>query len=73
MAQPTTNEKILALIVKRDRIEAILEEQERYAEMEGQGSEGARTKFTDVKALQLRVDFYENKISNLRLRSDATE
>ena len=73
MAQQTTDQRILALIVKRDRIEAVIAEQERYAEMEGQGSEGARTKFTDPRVLYSRIDFYENKIANLRLRSDATE
>lgn len=72
MAIPTTNELIEKYTTIVTNLENIMDEQERYAEIEGAGNEGARTKFTDVDKIQKRIDKYSNKIANLRLRSDAT-
>lgn len=72
MAQKTTDELITKYETIIDNIETKLEAQEGYAEIEGQGSEGARTKFTNPEILEKRAQKYRNKVANLRLRSDAT-
>lgn len=72
MAQLTTNEQITKYETIVARKETILEEQEGYMEMEGQGSGATRVKYESSNVLEKQIEKYRNKIANLRLRSDAT-
>lgn len=48
------------------RLEAILEEQERYDTLKAQGAGGSETQFVDVTRLHERLNILENRLSNLR-------
>jgi DNA gyrase/topoisomerase IV subunit A len=70
MARRTLAEEITQLETERDALETLLSEQERYSELEAQGTEGAKTRFTDPKKLYERLDKIKNRLSVLYTRSD---
>ena len=72
MAQQTTDEQITKYEVIIARKEAVLEEQEAYLEMEGQGIGATRVKYTNPEILEQQIQRYKNKVANLRMREDAT-
>ena len=49
------------------RLEAILEEQERYSSLTAQGIGGSESNFVDYSKVQARIDRLENLISNLTI------
>ena len=65
MAKKTVAEKINLLEARRDSLEAKLEEQEQYKTLEGQGSEGARTDFTDPLKLNSMLNTVNDKLADL--------
>ncbi len=61
----TLQEKLDKYIMELARLEAILEENERYESLTAQGNYGAETKFVNVDKLYARIVLLENKISNI--------
>jgi len=72
MAQQTTDQQIAKYEAIITRKEAILEEQEAYSEMEGQGVGATRVRYTNPDILEKQIQTYRNKVANLRMRGDAT-
>lgn len=68
MAKKTNAEKITELETKIAALEAELDEQERYSEIEGSGQTGARTKFTSPKILEEMLEKRKNQLENLYLQ-----
>ena len=65
MARRTLQQEIDALETRRDNLETKLAEHESYKSIEGQGSQGAKTEFTDPLKLQEMLDKVNAKLATL--------
>ena len=60
------DDKITKTEAEITRLEAILEDQERYESLKAQGNSGSETRFVDVARIHERLNILENRLSNLR-------
>jgi hypothetical protein len=67
MARPTLTEQIAKLEAQRDEIEKIIEEQQRYDELNSgvQAGNSTKTAFTDADVLYRRLDTIVNRLEIL--------
>lgn len=65
MARRTITDQITILEAERDAIEASLEKTRALKAIESQGTQGARTEFTDPARLWDRLTIIENKLETL--------
>ena len=65
MARRSISEQIKELETQRDALETEISNHQGLVEIEGQGNQGARTKFVDPQRLYDRLDLINNKLETL--------
>ncbi len=72
MARKTLDEQISELETNLSNLQTKVDEHESFKSLQGQGSEGAVTDFTDVTKLYTRIDQINNRLTVLYTIKDNT-